>query len=145
MTNYDKIAAALKEHGPMNAAQLGEHVHVEYLATYLSQMARKGLLKKAGGRGGVYALPEQKLEGGSTPPPRAAGRGKSKTRRKATKKPPAKPRAARKNAAAGNGAAFIAALTFERCLLVVKDAGHQLFTREQTLAIAELVLDHFAV
>jgi len=42
MSVNERIVAALQEHGPMSAAQLGEHVQAEYLGTYLSQMHRAG-------------------------------------------------------------------------------------------------------
>lgn len=64
VTVRDRIEVALRDHGPMDAAQLRKHVKVEGMPSLCSGLWKRGILRKLGGdkRSTVYGLPGQKLE-----------------------------------------------------------------------------------
>lgn len=157
-----KIISALKKLGPSRPFQIADSsgIDPERLKNYLPPLLKRGAAKAAGATSRrLYALPDQDLKAAldALPPPS----GKPKRPKKAKRGRPSKAKAAKhrhqafaprsayrklagelKRPSRANGE-FIAALTHERCIVLFRDGAPQTFSREQSLAIADLVLDHF--
>jgi hypothetical protein len=124
----DKLIAALEKRGPSSPRVLADHIGEEpdRIKYQLGQLVKAGKLKAHGATlGRLYALPVQKFPNGAPKAP-----------------PPVK--AARATPRANGRAGFIPALTAERELVVIEDSALRLhLTHEQTLKLADLILDNF--
>ena len=138
----EEITAALRQHGPCSRRALTTHVGVvsSTLHRHLSAMLAAGAVKAAGKTiDRRYGLPDQDLAAaaGEPPPPRSKGR-KHKKRGKA--------RAVRRAAAPRHAAPagrFLATVDARSCLVLINGGAPQVFTVEQTQAIATLLLTHY--
>jgi len=131
MTVIEKILAVLKERGPLSPSQLTEKLPgCDYLSTVLSQYSRRGRLRRKGhGKKAIYSIGDGKPR--AAPPQRRAKR--------ATR---AKPAGRSASPRSGNGA-FLAALTSDHCIALIRGGRAEVLSREHSLAVADLVLEHF--
>ena len=133
-----QIVELIRKLGPSSPAAVHDKIGGSYEAVkyQLQQLAAAGTLQATGATiSRRYALPGQKPADADAPP----------QRRKAKKKGKPAQRARPATAPAPVTEPCIAAVTGAPRRLVVIGAGAapQVYTREQTLAIADTVLDHF--
>lgn len=130
----DQLLAAFKPGEELTHAEMAKRSKLEGpRLNYTVHTAKKaGRLTKLGD---LYSLAE--------PPPKVAGA------RKPAKKPRRTPlgRAIRSNRKGAPkpapSLAVVPALTHDRCLTLIEDGRARTFTRDETLAIADLVFAHF--
>lgn len=135
----DQLLAAFKPGEELTHAEMAKRSKLEgQRLNYTVHSAKKaGRLTKIGD---LYSLAE--------PPPKVASAGKPG--RKPAKKPSRTPlgRAIRTRRRArvqtpAPAPAVVPALTHDRCLTLIEDGRARTFTRDETLAIADLVFAHF--
>lgn len=136
MIDKEQILAALKKLGPSSPTTIANTMNAEpgVIGYHLRNLLAAKAVKAAGASNSrVYALPDQDLAGAKT----ASQRRKAK---KAAKRAAPQPRAPLPRPAA---ALFLPAFTEDSRLVIVHDAGHTLYTPEQTQSLADLLLNHF--
>lgn len=131
----EKIAVALKKLGPsapgIIARELGEES--SKVGYHIRAMeADKSLIAAGKGRGRIYGLPDQKLDGERSAPPQ---KHKQKKHRKAKHAP--------RRTAPPARATFIAAVDADSRLVLINGSEPQIFSEEQTEAIATLLFQHY--
>ena len=134
MIDKEQILAALKKLGPSSPTAIANSMSAEPSAVgyHLRAMLKDKTLKAAGASNSrVYALPEQKFEAATGAPPQE---------RKYSKR--AKPAGTRTAEPVG---IFLPAFTADQRLVVLNGVVPQLYSPEQTQAIADLLLQHFEV
>lgn len=135
----EQFLAALKKLGPSKPGVIADHLGVEYqnLKRAVREMLAAGEIKAIGKTAGrVLMLPDQKLEDRTGAPPQR--RQKPKNRRKAKHA-----RKARTAPAARSTERFIPTVDIDRRLVIVNGGDPVIFNGEQTLAIAELLFNHY--
>lgn len=143
----EQIIAALKNIGPVSPGRLAAELAVESsaLGYHLRMMLTDGTLKATGTtKGRRIALPEQKFDEASAPPQGDKAAPKARKTRKAKKQRKAKKaRAPRTPPAARPAERFIPVVDAEKRLHIINGGAPVSFDGPQTLAIAELLFNHY--
>jgi len=141
MIAKEQILAALKKLGPSSPTAVANSLGAEPSAVgyHLRNMLAAKTIKAAGTTNNrVYALPDQDMQGVKSAPPQQR------------KKPAKRGNGARAGTPRARSAApadsFLPAYTADdRMVIVHQGEAAQIFSAEQTQAIADLLLDHFEV
>ena len=139
MITKEQILAALKKLGPSSPTAIGNTLGAEpsSVGYHLRNMLKDKSVKAAGtSNDRLYALPEQPIEGVKAAPPQERRKRKKAGNRKGAT--PSRARAATP--------LYLPAFTAEQGMVIVQDGqAPQIFSPEQTQAIADLLLIHFEI
>jgi len=146
-----QIADTLKRLGPSQPWQIADALGLESgkVGHHLRAMlAAKELKARGASRGRTYALPDQDLAAADAPPQPRNGKKKAAAKKRAAKPAPAKKRRARRapRPAAPRDAApvFLPAIASGRRLACIgTDGSRHVYSPEDTLAIADVILENF--